>query len=332
MRQGSFLKNDYFHKPKKMVNRKKVLALGAFALVLVLLMVNFLNFQTGFVISDKESLESQGITGNQVVDRQGLTRSSERVTYDDGSTAIWAYSYSTPHYYINSNGEVLPIDMTPVEIDDKTIYEKGVVAVEFDNTDGSVVFTPDQAVGTGTESLKFNVNKITFDSEDVEVEAGVNVFPNPQRWGARQVVKVEEQISSFEVEYLIDVNGLEIVEKNNEFWVYNDEGEFRFRILAPLFLDENLTALTHEGINHELIDNLDGTYTYRKYSTESFNGSSMPETYYIDADTYYSTTADQDVYYSLGGEATEANWNIAHDSTNGTGINRQFNNQDTVNL
>jgi hypothetical protein len=82
--------------------------------------------------------------------------------------------------------------------------------------------------------------------------------------------------------------------------------------MSPAFVEKDLAQPL---VVHSLVDNEDGTYTYKKTSTELFSKAApyLPDRYYIDADTYYSTTADGRVRLN-----NATSWSDARDGTIGT--------------
>ena len=81
--------------------------------------------------------------------------------------------------------------------------------------------------------------------------------------------------------------------------------------LEPAFITPNLYAPV---VEHSMKDNGDGTYTYTKKSNTLFTQVSpyLPASYYIDADIYYSTTADGWVY-----NQNATGWQECIDDTDG---------------
>jgi hypothetical protein len=185
----------------------------------------------------------------------------------------------------------------------------------------------------GSEQFEITIEQIQFDGVDVPVDVAKhtpidavtadlgNVIIQATRQGARQMVKVPSPIKHFKIIFTVHHKGLDYKKMADldEEWFYSKKtGQFRLRLRKPLLIDAD-TYEPLEGvqnlITHTVTNNGDGTLTYIKESTKDFSPDLLPESYLIDLDPIYSSTADG--YVSLEG----ANWSIRDASTGDTSMN-----------
>lgn len=278
----------------------------------------------------------------KVIGKIPRSRVQENVYYEDGKQTIRCYGPHNPHYYITPEGSLFPIEISEIMPDVSAIgnihlRRKNIVSVGFrdDNKkDKFLGLRPDE-VQDGSEQLEFTIEKIEFDGkeqtidlskkekeDDISTNLG-NIVIQSTRQRTRQLVKVDKKINNFKVTYKVHLKGLRIEHREDldEYWMYNNDGKFRFRLGKPYLVEhtsESYEPLIIEDENvdfvkHSLEDNGDGTYTYIKESNENFDGSVLPILYFIDADIIYSDSSDGDVRYY---HAT-AGWDYVHDYTDG---------------
>ena len=267
--------------------------------------------------------------------RYPTRRCQEVIEYDDGSRKRICYSNNCPHYYQDEAGQLRTIDLGLREkqngkVGKHHVRDRHVVSVGHrDNGDHSKVlaFRPDVNQALGTEQLEFSLDAIKFDGasqatdlsrndkvDDLTTKLG-SVIVRSTRQRTRQLILVDRPITSFQIRYTLHVKGLTIEERYGEFWFFGEaDGEFRFRIRKPCLCGEDFQPLDIKGelVEHNLVANHDGTFTYTKTSTAALGKADLPAVYYIDADTYYSSTADGHVNYE-----GLLSWDTLHDA--GTG-------------
>ena len=190
---------------------------------------------------------------------------------------------------------------------------------------------PDDCQG-GSEQLEFTIERIEFDGKEMPIDLSKqlaldtirddlgSVIVQSTRQGCRQMVKVDSPIKGFRIIFTIHMKGLYITPRPDigEYWIYSKkDNSFRFRICAPKFVDsktyEPITSI-QDMIQHTIVDNGNDTLTYTKKSSKVFDGNLLPESYLIDSDIAYSTTADGFVY------KTNADWTVTRSAEIGTGV------------
>jgi hypothetical protein len=113
---------------------------------------------------------------------------------------------------------------------------------------------------------------------------------------------------------------VEYNEKLDEYWIYNTDGKFRFRLGKPYLVDpKDMNPLCDEfglpyqnAVKHSLTEVSKGEYLYVKETGKGFANVKLPKSFLIDADTVYSSTAD-----GLVGNSGSSVWSTVHDA--GTG-------------
>jgi len=246
-------------------------------------------------------------------------RSQEKILFSDGSSEVRCYAPHRPHYYKGKNGGMYPIHaerkQKKTTADGETIelYSENVVSVgrkTGKDKNKYLGLRPDDSQD-GSEQLEFTLIDVEFDGikQDLDTDE-IGIVPTRQR--CRQLFPVTEKSypeHDFKIEFELHITGLRVEKRDdlNEFWFYKkDNDEFKFRIRKPVFVDceDNLPiAGTDSFIDHELKEK-NGKYIYTKFSTKIFSRNSLPSKYWIDADTYWGSTADGFVYASASSWAT----------------------------
>lgn len=279
------------------------------------------------------------MTEAEQIARYPTRRCQEVVEFDDGSRVRRCYSHNCPHYYQDETGQLRPIDLAIREkqnakVGKHHVRDRHVVSVGH-RDDGErakfLAFRPDVNQALGTEQLEFSLDSIEFDGvnqtadlskndkvDDLTTKLG-SILVRSTRQRTRQLVRVERPISSFEIRYTLHVEGLRVEEKFGEYHFFGKDGEFRFRIRKPCLcgLDFQPLDIKETLVEHSLTDNHDGTFAYAKTSTTAFATAELPAVYHVDADVYYSDTADGSVVYFN----SSADWDTLHDAATGTGVN-----------
>ncbi len=177
---------------------------------------------------------------------------------------------------------------------------------------------PDFDQAQGNEQFEITVTEIQLNGAAKPISLAQKTPLNPfatdygdlivqvTRHGVRPLVKVSN-ITSFRIIYTLHLQGLTIEQKGEEFWVFSTAKEkpFRLRIGKPRLLNTDMEVLTDERplptpldfVNHNLIDNQDGSYTYVKESNAKFERSKLPREFLIDADIHYSSASDGYVWH-----------------------------------
>jgi len=251
-----------------------------------------------------------------------LKRTQELVKFDDGREAVRCYSPANPHYFMDIQGILNPIQigrLTPSvsTIGDIYLRDKNVVSVGFrqdNNPEKYLGLRPDFNQASGDEQLEFSLETVKIDGKSQACDLSKNQVISPTRVDlgnlvihstrqyTRQMVKTSGAVNNFRIEFRIHLKGLKIEHRADldEYWIFNSKDEFRFRIVKPKIIDTNTFRPLEDGdgdpiqglVEHSLIDNGDGTYTYIKTPGPDFGKIKLPENFLIDADTVYSTTAD----------------------------------------
>lgn len=277
----------------------------------------------------------------EIIGIEALSRTQERVVYDDSREAIRCYSFQNPHYYQDEAGKLRPINLSQVDevtvtIGDSFIRRKNVasVGIRKDNNPYKYLgIRPDNTQALGTEQLEYTIEQVEFDEKPQAVDLSQNKILSPTaidlggvvirstRQSTQQLFKANNKIKSFRIRLTLHLKGLTVEHKKDidEFWFYGLDGGFRFRIRQPLLVDtvsrwpieDNQGRYLQGQVKHSLTDNGDGTYTYTKESGSEFGATALPENYLIDSDTAYSSTADGYV------TVTDADWDTARNAETG---------------
>lgn len=280
----------------------------------------------------------------EVVRTSPVSRTQELVEYTGGVVKRRCYTHSCPHYFQDATSALRPIDLSLTDalstVGGIKVRNQNVVSVGFRADDSHEKFLglrPDVNQALGTEQLEFSIESVKFGGApqlvDTSANAALNrvtsdlgsVLVRTTRQGVRQLFKVSQAITSFEIRLTLHVKGLTIEERFGEFWFYGAGHEFRFRIRKPsLWGTDFLKIQSHDLqddrygdlVEHSLVENPDGTYTYTKASTALFTelAEHLPAAYYIDADTYFSTTADGRIV-----SMSYVDWDTPHDAETGGG-------------
>jgi len=198
---------------------------------------------------------------------------------------------------------------------------------------------------SGSESLEFSVESIEINGKPqtinlrdrVEVSPittkfGDNLYVQHARQRTRVMVEADNAVDGFKIALRLYLKGLTVTYRKDidEYWIYNDKGQFRFRLGKPYLVDPaDMNPLRPDDfdsypqlVKHSLTEINKGEYLYVKEPTEAFGKVKLPEKFLIDVDTVYSSTADGYVEYYGEGDSWEtthaAATGVSADST-GTG-------------
>jgi len=213
-----------------------------------------------------------------------------------------------------------PVDLTPVDFrthndtDAKLYSSMRTLGIDPDNPDGKymgIQYDDDQegdckmswelvSIDRGTRK-KVATSLTTFDGTKITLDNEVIIHPG--RSGVRQSVLFTTKPTTFTLTWKLHTKGLKMQLVGDEYWFYRKkDGRFFSRIGTPNVLDpdtgEPLTdkddSLFHGAVQHHLTDHGDGTYTYTKTPGPEWSNvkAYLPAKYLIDAQTFYSDTAD----------------------------------------
>lgn len=168
------------------------------------------------------------------------SRTQEYITYSSGDKKIRCYGKHNPHYYMDSENNLNPIDITYVmssssNVGDILLRDKNVVSVgvrQDNSTEKYIGLRPDKNQSTGDEQLEFSIIDIDFDGNNITpilnlnnkvndntLELG-NIYVSSNRNSTTQMVKVDTAPSNFMVKYKLHLKGLNI---RNPQINYSDE-------------------------------------------------------------------------------------------------------------
>ena len=217
---------------------------------------------------------------------------------------------------------LLPVSITDVAstVNSKSegIYlrDKNIVSVGLKQADDAykfIGFRPDEKQD-GSEQLEFSLESIEVNGKPQTIDLSTkmaissistNLGPlvvQSRRQGCRIMLPLTNADEGFKVSLRMHLTGLTVehIEPLDEYWIFNEKGQFRFRLGKPYLVDPMTMDVLHcdeygrydDLVKHYLKDLGGGEYLYVKEPTEAFGKVALPERFLIDADTKYSTTAD----------------------------------------
>lgn len=256
----------------------------------------------------------------EIISQQPINRHVTEFINDDGTKSYKCKTLQNPDYYFDgefyNDIDVVSKLSTESTIGDISLVDRNIVSVGI-RKDGDknklYGFRPDEKQD-GSEQFEVSVDSVLFDNEeqtldfsnqstynDVTTKLGDIFYLQRARQRCRALVKATNKISSFKISFRLNLTGLKIVQKSDEYWVYNEADEFRFKLGKPYLVDtEKLQPLMKDivipydnMVKHSLVETeTKGEYIYIKESTDTFGKIELPEEYFIDADTVYTSTAD----------------------------------------
>ena len=282
-----------------------------------------------------------------------ISRHQNRVEYSDGRRAIRCSTRQNHWNYRDENGNLYPVETGYEQVvqsvkNNRLEYHrpKNVFSVGVRGDGGAEKFIglrPDFDQAQGNEQFEISVTEIRLNGAAKPIslaqKTALNAFAadygdlivQVTRHGVRPMVKVSD-ITSFRIVYTLHLKGLTIERKGEEFWVFSTARDkpFRLRIGKPRLLNMNMEVLTDERplpvpldfVDHHLIDNRDGSYTYVKESNAKFERSKLPADFLIDADIHYSSTSDGYVWHKHSSFVEARNGGGAGVNTDATRYNQ----------
>jgi hypothetical protein len=222
-----------------------------------------------------------------------------------------------------------------------SLASKGIVSVGIKNADDQYKFIglrPDEKQD-GTEQfeicpelLEINGKSQTIDLatrkaiSSITTQYGSNLYVQRARQRLRIMMLANDTCESFKMTLRFYLTGLKVEynEKLDEYWIYNADGKFRFRLGKPYLVDpKDMNPLCDEfgvsyqnAVKHSLTEVAKGEYLYVKETGKGFVDVKLPPSFLIDADTIYSSGSDGTV-----ANAGSTNWATIHDAVTGTLVN-----------
>lgn len=269
----------------------------------------------------------------EITAQGAVTRYIKEILYSDRTRGYHCYTYSCPQYYFR-DGLFRPIDTTSLTdtvstIGDVALRDKCPITVGIAKKDTAgekyIGFRPD-GVQNGGEQLEFSLLKVELDDKAQTVKFDTrgpvgstgyvtgDMVVRSGRNRTMQLYPVTTNINAFKLQFIIHLKGLSIIKRDGEYWIYNQNGVFRCKIVEPKLLTADYEVIEGNYVKHSLSNNKDGTYTYTKESTKHFENYPPKAPYYIDADIIYSSTADGYVQNLI----SAFDWDACHDAATGT--------------
>ena len=224
-----------------------------------------------------------------------------------------------------------------------SLASKGIVSVGIKNADDQYKFIglrPDEKQD-GTEQFEIcpelleingkaqtiNLSKRAAISS-ITTSYGNNLYVQRARQRLRIMMLADDTCESFKMTLRLYLTGLnvEYMESLDEYWIFNTDGKFRFRLGKPYLVDpETRNPLCDEfgfpyqnAVKHSLTEVSKGEYLYVKEPDKGFADIKLPKSFLIDADTVYSSSEDGDVYMSQN----PGSWKGVHDATTGVAVEK----------
>lgn len=220
-----------------------------------------------------------------------------------------------------------------------SLASKGIVSVGIKNADDQYKFIglrPDEKQD-GTEQfeicpelLEINGKSQTIDLStrsaisSITTKYGSNLYVQRARQRLRIMMLADDTCESFKMTLRFYLTGLKVEynEKLDEYWIYNADGKFRFRLGKPYLVDpKDMNPLCDEfglpyqnAVKHSLTEVAKGEYLYVKEADKGFADVKLPPSFLIDADTVYNSTGDGYV------ANYNAAWATAQSAATGTSV------------
>lgn len=216
-----------------------------------------------------------------------------------------------------------------------SLASKGIVSVGIKNADNQYKFIglrPDEKQD-GTEQfeicpelLEINGKSQTIDLStrtaisSITTKYGSNLYVQRARQRLRIMMLADDTCESFKMTLRLYLTGLKVeyIEALDEYWIFNTDGKFRFRLGKPYLVDpvtmnplcDKFGNPYQNTVKHSLTEVVKGEYLYVKEADKGFADVKLPKSFLIDADTVYSSTADGAVY-----SGAQSSWETARGLT-----------------
>jgi hypothetical protein len=246
----------------------------------------------------------------------------EYLTSDKGIKHYRCNTLQNPLAYY-AGGKLSPVSIVDVadtfSSKSEGIYlrEKNIVSVGLKKADDAykfIGFRPDEDQG-GSEQLEFSLESIEINgkAQTIDLHSKIPISPiaydigpvivQSRRQGTRICLPLTNADDGFKFSLRMYLTGLTVqyYAHLDEYWIFNEEGKYRFRLRRPILLDpstgepllkEDETGRYEGLVKHSLIEVGKGEYLYVKEPTEAFGKAKLPQSFMVDADTVYSSTAD----------------------------------------
>lgn len=273
----------------------------------------------------------------------------------DRSRQYRCNTLQNPLAYV-SDGKLLPVSITDVSdgYTDKAkgIYlrDKSIVSVGMKKADDPykfIGFRPDEKQD-GSEQFEISLESVEVNGKSQTIDLSQKsrisevahdlgpLIVQSVRQRTRLMLPLTNADEGFKIAFRLHLKGLKIVYRDDldEYWIFNVKGQFRFRLGKPYLVGlgeesyEPLDLTEYDRppvfVVHSLKDMGDGTYLYIKEPGPDFGKLKLPEKFWVDADTVYSSTADG---YVMQYNAT---WSTVHNATTGYSVFDTLTNANTA--
>jgi hypothetical protein len=266
---------------------------------------------------------------------------TEYLTTTPGVKRYRCNTLQNPLYYYDG-ARFQPVSITDVadtfngKSEGIYLRDKSIVSVGIKKADDAYKFLglrPDEKQD-GSEQIEFSIEDIQVNGKAKVIDLSTKTVLSPyaldlgplsvrfRRQGTRICLPLTKANEGFKFALRLHLTGLNVQYRADldEYWIYNERGQFRFRIRRPLLIDPvNGEPLLYEGepgqydnlVQHSLKDLGGGEYLYVKEPTEAYGKAKLPTSLLVDADTCYSGIADGYVRFA------NANWDTTHNATDG---------------
>ena len=269
---------------------------------------------------------------------------TEYLTTDKRVKQYRCKTLQNPDYYYDGSvfGAVdvaHKLDTSTVQAGSIWLRDKAIVSVGTKQADDAykiVGLRPDENQ-SGSESFEISIESIEINGKpqtinlrdrmevsSITTKFGDNLYVQRARQRCRVMVEATNADEGFKIALRLHLKGLTVKYRDDldEYWMFNDKGEFRFRLGKPYLVDPATMNPIHgelgnpypQLVKHSLTEIGKGEYLYAKEPTGAFGKVKLPDRFLIDADTVYSSTADGWVQYAGG------DWTTAQAATVGTSV------------
>lgn len=189
---------------------------------------------------------------------------------------------------------------------------------QFEATPVSIILDGVEQLG-GTEFTTAAI-KETSQLVSNKLNPNVEIVNRLSEVALRNYFKITNPVEDFKITEQIHLKGLTcnnkkdidkyVPDEKGDFNFVDEKGEFKFGIHPPFFRDTD--GIEHFTLQHELVETIDGLF-YTKTPTKEGKDDLILVRFPIevDADTFYSTTADGIV------QSTTGAWATVHEETTG---------------
>ena len=236
---------------------------------------------------------------------------TEYLTTDKRTKYYKCKTLQNPDYYYNGTlyqavGPTYKVDTSTIGAGSISLASKGIVSVGVKSADDAYKFiglrpdekqNGDEQMEICPELIEINGKSQTIDLStrtainSITTRYGTNLYTQAARQRLRVMMGADDLTESFKMSLRLYLTGLKVeyIAALDEYWIFNLEGKFRFRLGKPYLVDpatrnplcDEFGNPYQNAVKHSLTEVSKGEYLYVKEPDKGFSEIKLPKSFLL---------------------------------------------------